>query len=50
LPGTGGWTGSLVASLLNMPVKKSLPIVTVGVFVAGLIMSLLMYGVLGFLF
>ena len=50
LPGTGGWTGALVASLLNMPVKKSLPIITVGVFVAGLIMSLLMYGVLGFAF
>ena len=50
LPGTGGWTGALVASLLNMPVKKSLPVITVGVFVAGLIMSLLMYGVLGFLF
>lgn len=47
LPGTGGWTGALVASLLNMPVKKSLPIITVGVFVAGLIMSLLMYGILG---
>lgn len=47
LPGTGGWTGALVASLLNMPVKKSLPVITAGVFVAGLIMSLLMYGVLG---
>ena len=47
LPGTGGWTGALVASLLNMPVKKSLPIITAGVLVAGLIMSLLMYGVLG---
>ncbi len=50
LPGTGGWTGALVASLLNMPVKKSLPIITAGVFCAGLIMSLLMYGVLGFAF
>lgn len=50
LPGTGAWTGALVASLLNMPVKKSLPVITVGVFVAGLIMSLLMYGVLGFAF
>lgn len=47
LPGTGGWTGALVASLLNMPVKKSLPAITAGVFVAGLIMSLIMYGVLG---
>ncbi|MBR5774442.1 MAG: small multi-drug export protein [Clostridia bacterium] len=47
LPGTGAWTGALVASLLNMPVKKSLPIITVGVLVAGFIMSLLMYGVLG---
>lgn len=50
LPGTGGWTGALVASLLDMPVKKSLPIITAGVFTAGLIMSLLMYGILGFAF
>lgn len=49
LPGTGGWTGALVASLLNMPVKKSLPVITAGVFVAGLIMALIMYGVFGFI-
>lgn len=44
LPGTGGWTGSLFAALLNIDFKKALPIVALGVFIAGLIMSLLTYG------
>lgn len=44
LPGTGGWTGSLVAAMLDMPMKKSLPVVCVGVLVAGVIMSAVTYG------
>ena len=47
LPGTGGWTGALIASLLDLRIKKSLPIITLGVLVAGLIMSLIVYGVFG---
>ena len=41
LPGTGGWTGALIASLFDLRIKKSLPIITLGVLVAGLIMSLI---------
>lgn len=45
LPGTGGWTGSLFAALLDIDFKKALPIVALGVFIADLIMSVLTYGV-----
>lgn len=45
LPGTGGWTGSLIAALLDLRIKKCLPIVALGVFIAGLIMSLITYGI-----
>lgn len=45
LPGTGGWTGSLIAALLDLKFKKCLPIVALGVFIAGLIMSLITYGI-----
>ncbi|MBR2876339.1 MAG: small multi-drug export protein [Clostridia bacterium] len=44
LPGTGGWTGALVAALMDLRFKKCLPIIGIGVFIAGLIMSLLTYG------
>ena len=44
LPGTGGWTGSLFAALLNIDFKKALPIVALGVFIADVIMSVLVYG------
>lgn len=39
LPGTGGWTGALMAALLDIDMKRSLPIIALGVFIAGLIMS-----------
>lgn len=41
LPGTGGWTGALLASLLHLDKKKSFGVISVGVFIAGLIMTLL---------
>lgn len=44
LPGTGGWTGSLLAALLDIDFKKALPIVAIGVFIADVIMSVLTYG------
>ena len=49
LPGTGAWTGSLVAALFNYPKKKSLLAITLGVLGCGVIMLLASYGVLGFL-
>ena len=44
LPGTGGWTGSLFAALLDIDFKKALPIIALGVFIADIIMSVLTYG------
>lgn len=44
LPGTGGWTGALMAALLDIRMKKSLPIIALGVLIAGFIMSALTYG------
>lgn len=44
LPGTGGWTGALVAAMLDMPMKKSLPTIVIGVLIAGFIMSAITYG------
>jgi len=49
LPGTGAWTGSLVAALLHMPFKKSMLACTVGVLMAAVIMTVISYGLLGFL-
>lgn len=47
LPGTGAWTGSLVAGLLHMPLKKSVPAILTGLIMASAIMSLVSYGILG---
>ncbi len=49
LPGTGAWTGSLIAACLNMDRKRAMLSVTGGVLVAGVIITLISYGVLGFL-
>ena len=47
LPGTGAWTGCLIASLLGMDKKKSLIAAICGVVLAGIIMLIFSYGVLG---
>lgn len=44
LPGTGAWTGSLVAAMLDMPLKKAFPAVVLGVLGAGIIISFVSYG------
>ena len=46
LPGTGGWTGSLIASLINMDKKKAMLAITCGVLLAGLIVGSLSFGLL----
>ncbi len=43
LPGTGAWTGALVANAIKMRFKKSFPAIVAGVFLAGTIMSILCY-------
>ena len=50
LPGTGAWTGCLIAALLNMDKKKSMLAAFLGVVLAGLIMLIVSYGVLGRIF
>ena len=40
LPGTGAWTGALIAALLDMPLRKAVPSIFLGVVIAGLIMTL----------
>lgn len=50
LPGTGAWTGSLVATLLNLKTGKSLVAIFFGVLTAGLIMSLLAFGIISRIF
>ena len=47
LPGTGAWTGALVADLLDIRIKHSFPVIALGVFIAGIIISILSYGLLG---
>ena len=47
VPGTGAWTGTLAASILNMDFKKSVLCVLAGVLLAGAIMLLLSLGVFG---
>ena len=39
LPGTGAWTGALVAAMLNMRLKRALPAVFIGVVIAGIVVS-----------
>ncbi len=45
LPGTGAWTGTLAASILNMDFKKSSLAVMLGVILAGIIMGILSFGI-----
>ena len=47
LPGTGAWTGSLVAIMLGLDKKKSFICIMVGVVLASIIMSILSYGIIG---
>lgn len=50
LPGTGAWTGSLVAALFHMPRKRAFFACILGVLLASGIMTVVSYGVLGGLF
>ena len=47
LPGTGAWTGTLAASLLDMDFKSSVMAVLLGVILAGIIMGLVSAGAFG---
>ena len=44
LPGTGAWTGALVAAMMDMRVKKAFPAIALGVVIAAVIVSVITYG------
>ena len=50
LPGPGAWTGSLIAALLEMDIKKAVISELVGIVIATIIMSIVSYGLLGLFF
>ncbi len=50
LPGTGAWTGALVANALNVKFTRAIWIITLGVIGAGTIMSLITYLIPSFFF
>ncbi|MCQ2534990.1 MAG: small multi-drug export protein [Clostridia bacterium] len=47
LPGTGAWMGALIASLLNVDIKKASTAIFIGLLLAIVIMDIVSYGVLG---
>ena len=44
LPGTGAWTGALVAAMLDMRLKRAMPAITAGVIAAGIIVAFITCG------
>ena len=44
LPGTGAWTGALIAAMLNMRMKRALPAIFLGVVIASVIVAYITYG------
>ncbi len=44
LPGTGAWTGALVAAMLDMRLKDAFPAIALGVVAAGAIVTVVTYG------
>lgn len=45
LPGTGAWTGALIAAMLDMQLKRAFPSIAMGVLTAACIVTILTYGV-----
>lgn len=50
LPGTGAWSGALVAAMLDMRLKRAFPAIALGVVGAGIIMATLSYLIPGLFF
>ena len=46
LPGTGAWTGALVAALLKMKLRRAVPVIFAGVCIAAALMTAFTYGVI----
>lgn len=45
LPGTGAWTGALVAAMMDLRMKKAFPAIALGVVIAAVVVSVITYGV-----
>ena len=45
LPGTGAWTGALAAAFLDMPLRKAVPSIFIGILIAGAAISVITFGV-----
>ena len=45
LPGTGAWTGALVAAFMDMRIKKAFPAIALGVLIAAVVVTFLTVGV-----
>ena len=50
LPGTGAWTGALIAAILDMRFKRAMPSIILGVLIAATIMTCITRGVIAALF
>lgn len=48
LPGTGGWTGALIASVMKMNRKSAFLSIIIGVLIAAVVVTMLTYGLVGF--
>lgn len=46
LPGTGAWTGSLIAFVFGIPIKRAFPLIALGVLIAGVLVSLFTQGII----
>ena len=45
LPGTGAWTGAMIAAMMNLRLRRAFPAIALGVVTAGIIMALASHGV-----
>ncbi len=45
LPGTGAWTGALVAAMLDLRLKRAIPCILFGVLIAAIIVTIISYGI-----
>ena len=45
LPGTGAWTGALVAALLDIRMRRAMPTIFVGILIAATIITAITYGI-----
>lgn len=49
LPGSGAWTSALIAALLDLPTKKTVPIIGIGIITTGIIMCIITYVIPSFI-